>query len=261
MDLTIKTCEPGTILWTSGGSTTADPDQLAMGMLSNIGDLLYVASTWVIPVLFAVTLHEAAHGYVAWWLGDDTAYRNGRLTLDPLKHVDPFGAILLPALLLVMRAPFLFGWAKPVPVVFHRLGNPQRDMALVAAAGPMTNIILAAASAILSHIIGVLPRGPGLWTAQVLYNSILLNLVLAVFNMLPLPPLDGGRIAVGLLPEPISQPLARLEPYGFAILLGVIFILPLVGNQLGLQLDLFHSLVGAPVGWLLPFFTRLAGIG
>lgn len=230
-------------------------------MNGNIGQFVYLASVWVIPVLFAVTLHEAAHGYAAWWLGDDTALRQGRLTLNPLRHVDPFGTVLLPALLLVMRAPFLFGWAKPVPVAFHRLGNPRRDMVFVAAAGPATNLMLAAISALGFHLLWVLPAGAGAWTAQVLYNSVVLNLVLAVFNMLPLPPLDGGRVAVGLLPSPLAEPLARLEPYGFAILLGVIFILPLVGNQLGMQLDLFRALVGVPVGWLLPLFVKIAGIG
>tara|TARA_R110002096_G_scaffold30345_1_gene90519 strand:- start:5 stop:481 length:477 start_codon:yes stop_codon:yes gene_type:complete len=146
-----------------------------MGMSGNMGDLIYSASTWVIPVLFAVTLHEAAHGYAAWWLGDDTAYRHGRLTLNPLKHVDPFGTVLLPALLLLIRAPFLFGWAKPVPVAFHRLRNPRRDMVFVAAAGPGTNLMLATISAALFHIIWILPSGAEVWSSQVLYNSILLN--------------------------------------------------------------------------------------
>jgi len=231
-----------------------------MGMNGNIANLLYVASTWVIPVLFAVTLHEAAHGYAAWWLGDDTARRYGRLTLNPLKHVDPFGTVLLPVLLLVLRAPFLFGWAKPVPVAFQRLNNPQRDIVLVAAAGPATNLILATVSAVLFHLVRVLPAGIDFWVAQVLYNSIVLNLVLAVFNMLPLPPLDGGRVAVGLLPAPLSEPLARLEPYGMGILVGVIFILPLIGTQLGMQFDVFHTLVGTPVRWLLHYFTAIAGI-
>jgi Zn-dependent protease len=229
-------------------------------MTGNPADLIYIASTWVIPVLFAVTLHEAAHGYAAWWFGDDTAYRYGRLTLNPLRHVDPFGTVLLPALLLLVGAPFLFGWAKPVPVAFQRLGNPHRDMVFVAAAGPGTNLILAAISAILFHVIPILPPGVDVWTAQVLYNSIVLNLVLAVFNMLPLPPLDGGRVAVGLLPRSLARPLAQLEPYGLGILIGVIFILPLLGARLGVPLDVFHSLVGGPVQWLLPFFRGLAGL-
>lgn len=231
-----------------------------MNLGMNIPNLLYVGSTWVIPVLFAVTLHEAAHGFVAWWLGDDTAYRQGRVTLNPLNHVDPFGTILLPAMLLIFRAPFLFGWAKPVPVAFGRLRNPRRDMVLVAAAGPGTNLILAAISAALFHVIWVLPGGLDQWTAQVLYNSIMLNLVLAVFNMLPLPPLDGGRVAVGLLPRALGRPLAELEPYGMLILIAVIFILPMVGSRLGIRLDLFNTLVWSVVQWLLPFFAGLAGM-
>jgi Zn-dependent protease len=226
----------------------------------DIADLLYTGSTWVIPVLFAVTLHEASHGFAAWWLGDDTAYRQGRVTLNPLKHVDPFGTVVLPAMLLLFRAPFLFGWAKPVPVAFGRLRKPRRDMVIVAAAGPSTNLILAAISAGLFHALWLLPAGVDAWTAQVLYNSILLNLVLAVFNMLPLPPLDGGRVAVGLLPEVLGRPLARLEPYGMLILIGVIFILPLVGSRLGMRLDFFNTLVGTVVGHLLPYFIGMAGV-
>lgn len=244
----------------NAGKTNAHDSRSPMNTNANIGDLLQVASVWVIPVLFAVTLHEAAHGYAAYWLGDDTAYRERRLTLNPLRHVDPFGTVLLPALLLMMRAPFLFGWAKPVPVNFQRLGSPRRDMVLVAAAGPGTNLVLAAISALLFHAIPFLPKALALWSAHVLYNSIQLNLVLAVFNLMPIPPLDGGRIAVGLLPAPLAKRLAGLEPYGLGILIGAIFILPLVAGQVGLRLQPFQLLIGAPVRWLLPHFMRLAGI-
>ena len=227
----------------------------------DLTNLLYTASTWVVPVLIAITFHEAAHAYAAWRLGDDTAYAQGRVTFNPLKHVDPFGTVLLPALLLIMRAPFLFGWAKPVPVHFGRLGNPRRDMVIVAIAGPATNIILAAASALLFHLLWLVPDAVQPWTVRTLYNSIVLNLVLAVFNMLPLPPLDGGRVAVGLLPDVLAAPLARLEPYGMLILIGIIFILPMLGDQLGLGLDIFNWVVRTPVLWLLPFFRGLAGLG
>lgn len=226
-----------------------------------IGGILYTASTWVIPVLLAITLHEAAHAYAAWKLGDDTAYSQGRVTFNPLKHVDPFGTVLLPALLLFMRAPFLFGWAKPVPVNFARLSNPRRDMVLVAIAGPATNLFLAIVSAALFRLLWLLPEGAAVqWSEKMLYNSILLNLILAVFNMLPLPPLDGGRVAVGLLPDVLAQPLARLERYGMLILLGVIFILPMLGNQLGINLRIFTWIVWTPVAWALPMFKEIAGI-
>ena len=232
-----------------------------MGLTTDVAGLLYTASTWVVPVLLAVTLHEAAHGFVAWWLGDDTAYRQGRVTLNPLRHVDPFGTVLLPAFLLLVHAPFLFGWARPVPVAFGRLNHPRRDMVLVAAAGPGTNLVLATAAALLFHLVGLLPGAAAAWTAQTLYNGILLNLVLAVFNMLPLPPLDGGRVAVGLLPDFLGRPLAGLERYGMLIVIGAIFILPMVGRQLGVDLDIFRWLVAVPVQWLLPYFAGLAGLG
>ena len=221
--------------------------------------LVYAASTWIIPVLIAITFHEAAHAFAAWQLGDDTALRLGRMTFNPLKHVDPFGTVLLPALLLITRAPFLFGWAKPVPVNFARLNNPRRDTMIVAAAGPIANLILAAGSAALINVLWLLPAMAQQWSTAMLYNSILLNLVLAIFNMLPLPPLDGGRIAVSLLPDSLARPLARLERYGFLILIGVIFILPLAGDQLGLDLNVFRWLIARPVAWLLPFFEAIAG--
>jgi len=227
----------------------------------DVGRLLYTASTWVLPVLLAITLHEAAHGYVAWRLGDDTAYRQGRVTFNPLRHVDTFGTIILPALLLLLRAPFLFGWAKPVPVQFRNLRRPRRDMVIVAAAGPATNLILATISALLFHTLWLLPDVAGDWAAQTLYNSMVLNLVLAVFNMLPLPPLDGGRVAVGLLPDALAFPLARLERYGLLILVGIVFILPFIGSRLGLDLNVFHWVVWTPVSWLMQFFHVLAGIG
>ena len=222
---------------------------------------IYTASTWVLPVLFAITLHEAAHGYVAWRLGDDTAYQRGRVTFNPLKHVDLFGTIILPAMLLLIRAPFLFGWAKPVPVAFGRLRHPRRDMIWVALAGPGANLILATISAMLFHVLLFFPPEAATWTAQTLENSIILNLVLAVFNMLPLPPLDGGRVAVGLLPLSLARPLARLERYGFFILIGVIFLLPMLGRQVGLDLNVFTWLIWTPVQAMLPFFATLAGLG
>ncbi len=223
--------------------------------------VLYTASTWVLPVLLAITLHEAAHGFVAWKLGDDTAKVMGRVTFNPLKHVDKFGTILLPALLLLMRAPFLFGWAKPVPVDFHRLRNPKRDMVWVAAAGPGTNLALAFVSALLIHIALLTDDPLRGWLIANLANSVLINLVLAVFNLLPLPPLDGGRIAVGLLPRPYALALARVEKYGLFLIIGILFILPMIASQLGMRLNILGWLIGDLVEFLIRGIETLAGLG
>ncbi len=228
-------------------------------MAGDFSALLYDASTWVLPVLFAITLHEASHGYVAWRLGDDTAYRMGRVTFNPLKHVDPFGTVVLPVMLFIAGG-FLFGWAKPVPVNFGRLNRPRRDMVLVAAAGPASNLVLATVSALGFHLLPFASEALGAWLADALGKSILINLVLAVLNMLPLPPLDGGRVAVGLLPRALAVPLARLERWGLLILIGGLFLLPMLGRQIGLDLDLFHWLIWVPVEWLLPLFAAIAGL-
>jgi Zn-dependent protease len=229
-----------------------------MGM-DMFAQFAYTASLWALPILLAITLHEAAHGWTAWKLGDDTAYRLGRVSFNPFRHVDGMGTILIPALLIVARAPFLFGWAKPVPVNFNRLGNPRRDMVLVAAAGPAANLGLAVISALLFHIVPALPESAQLWTARNLSNSMMLNIVLAVFNMLPLPPLDGGRVAVGLLPPALSKQLAKLEPHGLFIIVGVVFILPTVGRTLGFDLDIFVWIVLEPAKFLARTIAELTG--
>lgn len=174
---------------------------------------------WAVPVVLAITLHEAAHGFVARQFGDQTAYMLGRVTLNPLKHIDPIGTIAVPGFLLAVSAPFIFGWAKPVPVNFGNLRNPKRDMLWVAGAGPCANFVMAVAWAFL-----LLPSAPGgmidsgglLEMAQA---GVQVNLMLMALNLLPIPPLDGGRIAVSLLPGKLAYRYARIEPYGFMIVI------------------------------------------
>jgi Zn-dependent protease len=221
---------------------------------------IFMASTWVVPVLLAITLHEAAHGFVAHKCGDDTAWRLGRVSFNPLKHIDLFGTILLPGMLLFLHAPFLFGYAKPVPVKFGALRNPRRDMVWVAAAGPATNLLLATAAALLVHFVDLLPTGVDQWFLQNLKNAIVINVVLAVFNMVPLPPLDGGRVAVGLLPNVLAIRLARVERYGMLIILGALFILPMLGTQFGIDLNVVGSLIGEPVDAVIWIILHITGI-
>ncbi|MFZ1196564.1 MAG: site-2 protease family protein, partial [Pseudolabrys sp.] len=198
-------------------------------------DFVYIISVWLLPVLIAITFHEAAHGYVARYLGDETASRLGRVSLNPLRHIDPLGTIALPGLLLLAGSPFLFGYAKPVPVNFRALRNPRIGMVLVAAAGPAMNIALAVAAALSFHLAVYLPGTVAQWGVLNLTNALIINVILAVFNLFPLPPLDGGRIAVGLLPNVLARQLARLEPYGMIILIGLLILLPLLGSQMGLD--------------------------
>jgi Zn-dependent protease len=220
---------------------------------------IYDATTLILPVIFAITLHEAAHGFVAHHFGDDTAWRAGRVTLNPLKHVDPVGTVLLPALL-YLTSGFLFGYAKPVPVNFGRLNRPRRDMVLVALAGPATNVLLAIASSLLFYAVDFTPRSFEDWFARNLVNSLQINAVLCVFNMLPLPPLDGGRVAVGLLPRFLAYPLARLEPYGMPILM-LIFILSYAGAGSVLGFSLLGWLIVGPTEALIRFVLAVTGQG
>ncbi|MBT6329728.1 MAG: site-2 protease family protein, partial [Kordiimonadaceae bacterium] len=190
-----------------------------------MSDIMVNISVWALPLLFAITLHEAAHAWVAWKLGDNTAKSMGRVSFNPLVHVDPFGTVLLPLMLLISGSGFMFGYAKPVPVNFARLNNPRMDMVWVALAGPGANILLLLMSAFLLNFLGLIPEFAQIWLRDNLVNMILINAILAVFNMLPIPPLDGGRVAVGLLPNFLARPLSRLERYGMLIIIMMIFII------------------------------------
>jgi len=220
---------------------------------------LQTVTTWILPIIFAVTFHEAAHGFVAYRFGDDTAARAGRMTLNPLSHVDPFGTVLLPALLLMSGTGFLFGYAKPVPVNFGRLRHPRWDGVLVALAGPMTNVLLAIISALLFYAVHLAPHSASDWLALNLRNSLEINVVLCVFNMLPFPPLDGGRVAVGILPRFLARPLARVEPYGMLILM-LLFVVSYVGVRSGLGINLLGWMIGVPAEALYRLILAITGL-
>lgn len=191
-----------------------------------LGDLSLVQkiSVSIIPILFAVVLHEVAHGWVARYCGDNTAWQQGRLSLNPIKHIDPVGTILVPLLLLV-TVGFIFGWAKPVPINWSHLRHPRRDIVLVAAAGPGANLLMALFWALMIKLAVLLPAQAEWLARPLLYMGmigIFANIILMVFNLLPLPPLDGGRIATILLPHPWGMYLSRVEPFGFFIILALL---------------------------------------
>lgn len=198
-------------------------------------------AVYALPILFAITVHEAAHGYAAKYFGDLTAEKLGRITLNPLKHIDPFGTIVLPALT-VMLGGILFGWAKPVPVNFANLKNPKKDMFWVAAAGPASNFVMAIFWALMLNYANYAPNTAVNFLAEMSLAGISINLVLMVLNLLPMPPLDGGRIAVSLLPTPMAIQLARLEQYGFIILIVLMFT-GILGKIISPIIHMFERLI------------------
>jgi Zn-dependent protease len=224
--------------------------------MNSLPQILHTISYMALPLLFAMVLHEYAHGWVANRCGDPTAKLQGRLTMNPLAHIDPFGTVILPLLCLLMPGGFLLGWAKPVPIDPRLMHRPRRDMALVAAAGPAMNLVLAVGSALLFAILlsidptigsnsskseEILP--PDTWHQMFLqpiavmsYYSVLINVLLMLFNLLPLPPLDGGRILTSLLPDTAAMALRRVEPYGMFILMGLIILDP--------QIHVIHTITG-----------------
>jgi len=198
---------------------------------------------FALPVIFAITVHEAAHGYAAKYFGDMTAFNAGRISLNPLKHIDPFGTILLPALT-IMLGGILFGWAKPVPVDFRRLRNPKKDMLWVAAAGPASNFVMAIFWALVMKFSVSAPEAFVLPLALMAKAGVSINIVLMVLNLLPLPPLDGGRIAVSLLPLNLARPFAQIERYGFIILIVLLFT-GVLGRVLDPLIGLVYSLISS----------------
>ena len=224
-----------------------------------MNDTLFQVAALVIPLIIAIVFHEVAHGWTARALGDPTAAQLGRLTLNPVKHVDPFGTIILPGMLKLAGLP-VFGWAKPVPVVKGRLRNPRRDMMIVAAAGPGSNLVMALVGAV---ALGLVMRGfaaeaePSLavsFLAANLFNFILLNIFLALFNLLPIPPFDGGHIVEGLLPPQAARKYAAMHSKALLIMILLLVVLPWIAPSL----NVVSWLVLPPVDWLSDHYLKIA---
>ena len=224
-------------------------------------EMLYLASTWVLPVIIAITLHEAAHGLAAYVLGDTTAWRLGRVSSHPLKHIDPFGTLLMPAMLLLLRAPFLFGYAKPVPSIFPPCVTPAATWFWWLRQVPRPTLSLPRWQPFFSTPLPFCrPKQPGGWRKTCAMHSSSMWFWLSSTCSL-CPPLDGGRVAVGLLPNFLAIPLARLEPYGVMILLTLMLLPPIVGPQLGLDFNIISRLISGPTEAILRAILRLTGNG
>lgn len=222
-------------------------------------EILFKLSIMALPALFAITLHEAAHGYAALKFGDRTAQMLGRLSLNPLRHIDPVGTVLLPMTMFIFTG-FMFGWAKPVPVDFRNLRNPKRDMIWVAAAGPGVNFVLAFISALLLHVAPLAPDVIAPWMVNNLAVSLQFNVLLALFNLIPLPPLDGGRVLVGILPMRAAMAVSRLEPYGMGILLLFVFLIPFAAGHAGFDFNPLFMILGPATDWVVNAIAGLAGL-
>lgn len=221
-------------------------------------NLFFRIATWLIPLVFAIVLHEISHGWVARAFGDPTAHERGRLSLNPIRHVDPFGTVILPLVLAVTGAP-VFGWAKPVPVIAERLRNPRVDMMLVALAGPGMNLLLALLTAFVIGLSTGLEPVQGALAQFVqanLVNFLIINVFLAVFNLLPIPPFDGGHVVEGLLPRPLAARYAKLNRYAFPVLIFLLVLLPMLFPSA----DIVGRIVGPPVRLILGVLGGIAGL-
>jgi Zn-dependent protease len=222
-------------------------------------NIVYQIAVWLVPLVIAIVFHEVAHGLVAKRLGDTTAESKGRLTLNPLKHVDPFGTVILPMLLAISHAP-VFGWAKPVPVNYRRLRNPRRDMVLVALAGPGMNLLLALIGALILAITMSASGGAktlgAAFVAENALNFVLINIFLAVFNLLPVPPFDGGHVVEGLLPPPLAASFRKIGRYSLLVFIVLLLVLP----ALSPKADVVARIVSPIVGQITRLFLGIFGL-
>ncbi len=228
-------------------------------MPEDAATFIYDASIWVLPILIAITLHEAGHAYAAWLCGDTTAYDQGRVSLNPIRHIDPYGTILLPAMLYFSGIGFVIGWARPVPVDLSQCRNPRRDNFLISFAGPAMNPLLAFVFLLVAHLGALMPGGMGLWLEKMLWTGAVMNAILFVFNLLPLMPLDGGHVLSSLLPPSLAAPFRHYNGDGFAILFTLMVLVPTVTGSVGHEIDPLRFLVVEPAVWIVGVLEILTG--